>query len=201
MLRVVVAVAVALLVAACDVGSVLEEGGAGAQPDASGGGGGGGGGGGADAGGGAAATPLQITLTAAATAAPVYSPSHVLAVWVQDQGGAIVKTISRHADIRKVALVAWQQKAGTNDVDAISGATRIGYTPVSVGWDLKNRQGTVVPDGTYTIRMEVADTNATTAGQNNQGTFTFVKGAAPQMQTGLTNGGFSNVTINFTPAP
>ena len=57
------------------------------------------------------------------------------------------------------------------------------------------------PDGTYTIRMEASDTNATTAGQNNQGTFTFVKGAAPQMQTGLSNGGFTNVTINFTPAP
>ena len=49
--------------------------------------------------------------------------------------------------------------------------------------------------------MEVSDTNATAAGQNNQGTFTFVKGAQPQMQTGLTNGGFSNVSINFTPAP
>jgi hypothetical protein len=188
------AVVVVLIAAGCDVGSVLPEGGAGAQPDAGGGSGSGSGSGSA------AAAPLQITLTASATAAPVYSPSHVLVVWVQDQAGAIVKTISRHADIRKVALVAWQQKAGTNDVDAISGATRIGYTPAAtVSWDLKNRQGTVVPDGTYTIRMEVADTNATTAGQNNQGTFTFVKGAQPQMQTGLTNGGFSDVSINFTP--
>ena len=199
MLRVV---AVVLLAAACDVGSVLEEGGAGAQPDAGGGGGGGGGGSGSGSGsGGGGTAPLQITATAAATATPVYSPSHVFVVWVQDQGGAIVKTIGRYADIRKVALVAWQQKAGTNDVDAISGATRIGYTPATISWDLKDRQGAVVADGTYTIRMEAADTNATAAGQNNQGTFTFVKGAAPQMQTGLSNGGFTNVTINFTPAP
>jgi hypothetical protein len=199
MLRVV---AVVLLAAACDVGSVLPEGGAGAQPDAGGGGGGGGGGSGSGSGGGGGVgAPLQITVTTSATTAPVYSPSHVLAVWVQDQGGAIVKTIGRYADIRKVALVAWQQKAGTNDVDAVSGATRIGYQAATISWDLKNRQGTVVPDGTYTIRMEVADTNATTAGQNNQGTFTFVKGAQPQMQTGLTNGGFTNVSINFTPPP
>jgi flagellar hook assembly protein FlgD len=148
------------------------------------------------------AGPLQVTLTASATAAPVYSPSHVLAVWVETEAGAFVKTISRHADIRKVALVAWQQKAGINDADAISGATRIGYAQAATAdWDLTDRQGTLVADGTYTIRMEASDTNATTAGQNNQGTFTFVKGPQPQMQMGLSNGGFTNVTINFTPPP
>jgi hypothetical protein len=190
------AVLLVLLAGACDVGSVLEEGGAGAQPDAGGGGGSGSGSGGGGN------EPLQISATASATATPVYTPAHVFAAWVEDQGGAFVKTIGRFADIRKVALVAWQAKAGTNDVDALSGATRIGYTqPATIGWDLKDRQGNVVADGTYTIRMEVSDTNATAAGQNNQGTFTFVKGPQPQMQTGLTNGGFSNVTINFTPAP
>lgn len=195
MLRVVLLV---FMVAACDVGSVLDENGAGAQPDASGGGGGGGGNDSGGGGGGAAA--LQITATTTPTATPVYQPSHVLAVWVENQAGTIVKTIGRYADVRKVALVAWQQKAGTNDVDAISGATRTSHTtPAMISWDLKDRAGTVVADGTYTIRMEASDSNATAAGQNNQGTFTFVKGAMAQMQTGLTNGGFTNVSINFTP--
>jgi hypothetical protein len=45
--------------------------------------------------------------------------------------------------------------------------------------------------------MEMADSNATTAGQNKQGTFTFVNGSTPQNQTGLSNGGFSNVTIDL----
>jgi hypothetical protein len=45
--------------------------------------------------------------------------------------------------------------------------------------------------------MEVADSDATSTAQNNEGTFTFVKGAMPQNQTGLTNGGFTNVTIDF----
>lgn len=195
MLRVVFA---AMLVTACDVGSVLPEGGGGGvQPDAAGGGAGGGDSGG---GGGGGTAALTITATTQQTLAPVYQPTHVLAVWVENQGGTIVKTISRHADIRRVALVAWQQKAGTNDVDAISGATRTTHaTPVQITWDLKDRQGAVVADGTYTIRMEVSDTNATTANQNNQGTFTFVKGTAPQMQTGLSNGRFTNVSINFTP--
>jgi len=49
--------------------------------------------------------------------------------------------------------------------------------------------------------------SAVAAASNDQGTFTFVKGPQPQMQTGLTGGGFTNVcgggyyrvTINFTP--
>ena len=56
-----------------------------------------------------------------------------------------------------------------------------------------------LPNGTYTVRMEVADTNAITATANNQGTFTFIKGPNPQMQTGLSNGGFTNVSISYTP--
>ncbi|HEY5952150.1 MAG TPA: hypothetical protein VIV40_41920, partial [Kofleriaceae bacterium] len=76
----------------------------GAQPDASGGGGGGGGGGGqTDASGGGGGAALQITLTTQKTPNAVYAPNHVLAVWIENQGGTIVKTISRYADVRKVA--------------------------------------------------------------------------------------------------
>ena len=179
-----------VFIAACDVGSVLPA--EGAQPDA------GGGAGGADAA--VETAPLKITFTTSPSAGGVYAPAHVLAVWIQDQGGAIVKTIDRRADVRRQHLVAWSQLAGLADVDAITGATRIGHdTPLTIGWDLKDRQGAIVPDGTYTIRMEVADVNATQPGENNQGTFTFVKGTDPQVQTGLTDGGFTNVSITFTP--
>ena len=180
------------LIAACDVGSVLNEGGA--QPDASGGGR-------MDAPGQVGTARLNVTLTTSQTAAPVYQPANVLAVWVEDANGKIMKTIGRYSDVRTVALVAWGQKAGTNDVDALSGATRTSHTaPVTLtAWDVTNRMGQVIPDGTYTVRMEVADTNAVAAASNNQGTFTFVKGPSPQMQTGLSNGGFTNVSINFTP--
>ena len=190
---------VCLALAGCDVGSVLVDNGNGAQPDASGGGGGGGGG--SDSGGGGGGTaPLTVTLTSAPTPTAVYAPSNVLAVWVQNQAGQIVKTINRYSAARTQYLIAWNIAAGANDVDSVSGASRTSHAqPVTATWDLKDRQGTVVPDGTYTIRMEVADQNSTQAGQNNQGTFTFVKGTQPQMQNGLSNGGFTNVTIAFTP--
>lgn len=186
---------------ACDVGVIPPEGGGGgggggggASPDA----GGGGGGGGADAAV-AAAAPLSVTFTTTPTAAPVYDPAHVVAVWIEGTGGAFVKTIGRYAGTRKQYLLGWIAKAGAADADAVSGASPTDHAPLTVTWDLKNKAGTVVPDGTYTIRMESTDKNATAIDQNNEGTFTFVKGTAPQTQTALSNGGFTNVSITFTP--
>ncbi len=190
-----------LLVAACDVGSVTD-GQSGAQPDASvgGGGGGAGSGSGSGSGSGTGTAQLKVTFTANPTTGAVYAPNHVLAVWVTSQAGTFVKTIDRYAGVRKGSLVAWTQAAGANDADAVSGATRTSYAaPVTRTWNLLDRQNAVIPDGTYTIRIENADKNSTTTAQNNQGTFTFVKGAQPQTQTGLSNGGFTNVSIEFTP--
>jgi hypothetical protein len=192
--------ALLLALAACDVGSVLTENQGGqAGPDA----GGTNTGGQVDAatGGGGTGT-MSITFTASQTANPQYAPAHVVVAWIEGPGGAFVKTVSRYADVRRSHLVAWLTGAGgvNADPDAVSGATRTSYAqPVTFTWNLQDRQNAVVPDGTYTIRLESTDRNSTTAAENNQGTFTFVKGTAPQMQTGLTNGGFSAVSINFTP--
>jgi hypothetical protein len=130
-----------------------------------------------------------------------YAPKNIVAVWIEDGAGTFQKTIGRWAATRKQYLLSWNQKAGTNDVDAISGATRANHNgTLTVTWDLKNKGGTVVADGTYTIRMELADSNATSTGQLHEGTFTFVKGTAPQMQSGLSNGGFTGVSITYSPS-
>jgi hypothetical protein len=145
------------------------------------------------------ANTLQITATSS-TGAGQYAPRNVVVVWIEGPGGTFVKTIGRWANQRKQHLVAWTAAAGATDADAVSGATRQNHTtPLSVTWNLQNRQGQVVVDGTYTVRMESTELNATTAAQNHQGTFTFVKSAAAQTQTALSNGGFSGVTLTFTP--
>jgi MYXO-CTERM domain-containing protein len=142
---------------------------------------------------------LSVNYTTQSHGGP-YAPAHVVVVWVEGAGGAFVKTIDRWAGVRVGTLVAWGQKAGANDADAVSGATRISHTqPLTKTWDLRDRQGQEIPDGTYTIRMELADSNAISAMQNAQGTFTFTKGPAGFNQTGLSNGGFSNVSIVYTP--
>ena len=142
---------------------------------------------------------LTVTYTTQSHNGP-YAPAHVVVVWVEDDAGNFVRTIDRWAGVRRQHLVAWTQKAGAADADAVSGATRISHTqPLTKVWDLRDRQGQEVPDGTYTIRMELADSNANQALQNAQGTFTFVKNPSGSEQTGLTNGGFSDVSIAYAP--
>lgn len=124
-----------------------------------------------------------------------YAPRHVMAAWIETPGGQFIKTLGRWANIRIQHLVAWRAKAGTNDVDAISGATQDAHLQRQIKWNLRDRQGNVLPDGDYVIRLELADENSNTAGQNNQGTFTVTKGPSGT-QTGLSSGGFVNVTIS-----
>jgi MYXO-CTERM domain-containing protein len=151
----------------------------------------------------AAVSSADAGVTILATTSPTggqYAPSNVVAVWVEDANGTFVKTIQRWGNIRKQYLVAWNQKAGTTDSDAITGASRSSHNDVlAIRWNLLGRSGAIVPDGTYTIRMELADSNAGGAGQNNQATFTFVKGANPQLQQNLASGGFTGVSIDFRP--
>ncbi len=126
-----------------------------------------------------------------------YAPRNIVAVWVEGPGGAFVKTIGRWAGTRRSHLVAWVQKSGS-DADAVSGATRSNHNgTLTVTWDFKNRSGQLVPDGTYTIRMELADGNSFIASQNHQGTFTLNKNGtgATQMTSG---GGFNNVSITYS---
>lgn len=142
---------------------------------------------------------LTVTYTTQSHGGP-YAPAHCIVVWIEDQGGGFVKTIDRWAGVRKQHLVAWTQKAGAADADAVSGATLSSHTqPLTKTWDLRNRQGQEIADGTYTIRMELADSNATQTAQNAQGTFTFMKSPAGFNQTGLSNGGFTNVSIVYAP--
>ena len=143
---------------------------------------------------------VQISFTST-TRNGQFAPANVVAVWAE-RAGAFVVTIDRHSQVRTQHLVGWIQQAGNGDNDAVSGATRLNHaTPITLTWDLKDGAGAEVPDDTYTVRMEMAEDNSTQPAQNNQGTFTFIKGAAPEMQTGLANGGFENVSIMYTPKP
>lgn len=133
-----------------------------------------------------------------------YAPNNVVALWFQNAGGTHMRTLGRWADVRKGYLLAYGQSSGnvgeTLGLDAITSASRLAYNEtLTVIWNLKDKAGNVVPDGTYTIRLELASSNATTVANNNEGTFTFVKGPTAQMQTGLASGGFSNVTIDYDP--
>jgi len=144
---------------------------------------------------------LALTFTTTTVDGP-YSPLNCVVVWIESPGGTIIRTIDRKCDVRSQHLIAWNQKSGGPgaDTDGVSGASRLNHQlPISVTWDLKDRLNGLVVDGTYTIRMELTESNATSPSQNHQGTFMFTKGAAPDVRTGLSNNGFEDVAITFTP--
>jgi len=150
-----------------------------------------------------AAAPAAADVSVTVTTTPnggQYAPKNIVAMWIEDGAGKFIKTFDRFSKTRTSHLVAWVAKATLADADAVSGATRPDHAnPITATWNLRDKLGALVPDGTYTIRMELADSNASQPAQNHQGTFTFVKSGSPQQQSGLSNGGFVNVSIDFQP--
>lgn len=100
-----------------------------------------------------------------------YQPKNIVAVWLEESNGTFVKTIGRWADVRKQHLVAWNLAAGANDVDSISGATRLDHAVVLTA----NYGVGGLADGAYNIRVEVGDRNNPQNGENHYATFAFTK--------------------------
>ena len=146
----------------------------------------------------------RMTITFTTSASPTaagsqYAPKNVVAVWIESSAGAFVKTAGRWANARRSHLVGWIAKAGNADVDSVSGASQPSYKTLTATWDMTARAGGAPPaDGVYTIRLELADGDTTMTSQNNEGTFTFNRNGTASSQANLTNGGFSNVGIQYT---
>src|SRR5215212_2892326 len=114
---------------------------------------------------------LRVTVTTTPVPAPnnTYTPRNAVVAWVQSQGGAFVKTVGQWVEIRQTSLVSWRQAAGGNDIDAVIGASQIDHTqPLTLVWNLRDKQGNAIPDGTYTLRLELDETNSTKAEKNNK---------------------------------
>jgi hypothetical protein len=135
----------------------------------------------------------SVRITFTTTPVPgTYSPNNVVAAWIQNTAGAHQKTVGLWSAVRTQYLLAYRLAAGVNDsnalpADAVSGASRLNHQgALTVVWNLRDKAGTIAPDGTYTIRLELADSNATSQAQNHEGTFTFVKGPNPPMSRSTT---------------
>ena len=150
----------------------------------------------------ARADALDVAFTTTQTSNPRYKPRNIVAVWVEDDHGAFVRTLMRYAVRRVKYLRAWRAIADDQAIidarpDVITGATRSNYGALTAHWDLTDVAGDPVPAGTYTIRMELTDHDSSSAAGNNEGAFTFEHDGQPFEQTGLSNGGFTNVHIQY----
>jgi len=146
---------------------------------------------------------LTVRFDTSATPNPQFGGQNIIAIWVEDNLGNYVQTIGRWSDNtnHRRYLLDWltaSNRPNDNPVpDGYVGGTFADYqTGLMVTWDFTDPAGALIPDGTYTLRMELADRNSQNAGENNEGTFTFVKNGTASQVTG-SDGGFNNVTVDY----
>jgi hypothetical protein len=134
-----------------------------------------------------------------------YAPRNCGAVWIEDESGKFVKTIERWTAIRERYLENWSMASGgwgvsffggstgtkPDQVDVVSAGTLSRHQMHMSNWNMKNVEGQVVPDGKYTVVVEVSEGNA------GVGRVDFVKGPMAQMLQGESPV-FSNMTITYS---
>ena len=106
-----------------------------------------------------------------------FAPQHCDAVWIEGARGEFVRTIGRWGKRYHKHCLAWAVEVGDiNDVDGMTGATVSGHErPLTARWDMKDKSGRVVPDGTYVVRIELTDRNSTNPSVNHSFSVAFKK--------------------------
>lgn len=155
---------------------------------------------------------LTVT-TNTSSAGGQYANKNCLAFWIQNSAGTIVNTMmyyTGNGDSSCADLSVWNGKIGgwanrnaLKNVDGISGATLSSHAARSCYWG-KTVSLTAIPDGTYTVCLELNDGGL--VGVNTNGhkytTYTFVKGATNStgVLSGTAQSCFSNVSIQWVAA-
>ena len=137
---------------------------------------------------------LSVTASTS-TAGGNYAPKNVLAVWIENGSGQFVKSLAVYAAQRKYDLTRWQSASKGNVTDAATGATRSGYSSISLTWNGTDTGGNIVADGSYKLCFELTDKSSS----GNYSSFNFTKGATEQTLTPANVPSFSNITIKWSP--
>ncbi|MCU0856869.1 MAG: cadherin-like domain-containing protein [Pontiellaceae bacterium] len=148
------------------------------------------------------ASPFALTFATAAHGGP---KNHLMVFITSGTGSPsltnYVDTLGIYATSGNSYLdqsVTWRSLNGSRSfsADIKMGATRSSWTtPVAFNWDLKYKNGTDAPDGTYTIHIE-------NVGENNNrryATFQFVKDANARTQTVANVSTFSSIQVVYNP--
>ncbi len=143
---------------------------------------------------------LAVTFTTTSPGGDLrFDPQHVHAVWAETATGAFVKTIGRWGVVEHRHLTQWAAADGTH-LDGWTGATPKAYQQHTALWDLKGRNGMEVPNGVYYLRFELTNHNAA-QNQFCRATVAFVKDGVPRSQFLGSQGGYLNITLEYTFTP
>ena len=126
--------------------------------------------------------------------------NYAMASWVTDELGNFVKTLQVNTINEENALVNWQNTAGGNKLDAISGATMTNVNRTMIyTWNCKDPFQNLKPDGFYNVWVEYASTRNTSTAPNQLFLFTFNKGECPTFQVFQPGSFFMATQVSYQP--
>lgn len=104
---------------------------------------------------------ISFTMVGPASAGPFRSRGHIRAVWITDSKNAYLRTLDYHASKRAQYLKRYNSFPGST-IDGSSGATDKSLNTslsAKISWDLKGKDGKIIPSGSYKIWFEMAEAN------------------------------------------
>lgn len=131
----------------------------------------------------------------------MYAPFNCGAVWIEDANGFYIRTLNLWAGDRRMAVATWFQSvckkdALINSPDVTTSATLAKHQAHVTTWDTKDYQGLVVPDGVYSLWMQVTENEAP---EGPYMTIEFLKGPQPVTLTPTPDPGYENIMLSYTP--
>ena len=136
-----------------------------------------------------------------------WSGRHDFVVWIENSSGTFIKS-RIHYGSDNDHLVEWSTKTPSMSlVDATTGSTKNGnpYVYSGIIWIGNDLTGdspnyTLLPDGTYTVAMELAWGSSKVLGTGRQiYRVNFTKGPSPQTVTPANQTNFTNMTLQWNP--
>lgn len=149
--------------------------------------------------------PVPFVLTFSTTDSSQVEDVNILAGYITTADGTFVDTIGLYStDAYIYMLERWRLAAQTwsyLDVapDAYMGATRPSFyfpDPVVFNWDLRDKDGVLVPDGEYKVHLEIVDREHEEA----YGSFSFVKDGNSGTRNVSNFSQFTGISVVYTAA-
>ena len=149
---------------------------------------------------------VPFVLSFSTTDSSAVEDVNILAGYITTGVGTFVDTIGLYStDSYIYMLEHWRPTAQTwsyLDVapDAYMGATRptfVSPDPVVFNWDLRDKDGVLVPDGEYRVHLEIVDREH----DNAYGSFSFTKDSTSGTRNVADFSQFTGISVVYTPDP
>jgi hypothetical protein len=123
-----------------------------------------------------------------------WAPNNYGALWVSDAQNGFIRTFELWAGRHINDLRQWASQTGSNQVDAISGATQSSHQTHTVTWDCRDLDGELLPYGSYVFHAEVTE-----GGQGPYMEIPFEIGTASADFTPPDQDGFLSIRLAYSP--